>query len=142
VRVHVSGDFFSESYFLAWMKVASLRSEVTFYAYTKSVKTWIDNLDHVPSNFRLTASYGGRWDHLIDQYNLKSAKVVFSLEEAIMLGLDVDHDDSHAYDGEQSFALLLHGTQPTGSVAAKSLSALKAHGYTGYNAQRRETVHA
>jgi hypothetical protein len=140
VRVHVSGDFFSESYFLAWMKVASLRSEVRFYAYTKSIKTWVDNLDRIPSNFRLTASYGGRWDCLIDQYNLKSAKVVFSIEEAMMLGLDVDHDDSHAYDGDKSFALVLHGTQPAGSVAAKSLSALKAQGFAGYNAQRRKTV--
>jgi hypothetical protein len=104
------------------------------------VKTWVDNLDRIPSNFRLTASYGGRWDHLIDKYNLKNARVVFSLEEAMMLGLDVDHDDSHAFDGDKSFALLLHGTQPAGSVAAKSLSTLKAQGFAGYNAQRRETV--
>jgi hypothetical protein len=35
VRVHVSGDFFSESYFLAWLKVAWERPSVTFYAYNK-----------------------------------------------------------------------------------------------------------
>ena len=33
-------------------------------------------------NFVLTASYGGRDDHMIDEFNLRSAKVVFSEAEA------------------------------------------------------------
>src|SRR4029077_4450403 len=37
VRIHVSGDFFSESYFLAWCDVASIRANTKFYAYTKSI---------------------------------------------------------------------------------------------------------
>ena len=47
-------------------------------------------------NFVLTASYGGRDDHMIDEFNLRSAKVVFSEAEAAELGLEIDHDDSHA----------------------------------------------
>ena len=82
-------------------------------------------------NFVLTASYGGRDDHMIDQFNLRSAKVVFSEAEANSLGLDIDHDDSHAANPawrDNSFALLVHGTQPAGSEAATALKELKGKG--------------
>jgi hypothetical protein len=138
VRVHVSGDFFVESYFLAWMMVAVARPETVFYAYTKSVNLWVLNRSKVPGNFKLTASFGGRWDHLIREYGLKSATVVFSVEQAEALGLAIDHDDSLAYGQDKSFALLLHGTQPKDSVAAKALSALKAQGHKGYSRKERK----
>jgi hypothetical protein len=70
---------------------------------------------------------------LISQYNLKSAEVVFSTKEAEDKGLEIDHDDSHAYKSGKPFALLIHGTQPAGSIAAKSLSALRKIGWTGYS---------
>jgi Gene product 88 len=132
VRVHVSGDFFNSAYFKAWMQVAAQRPQTVFYAYTKSLKTWVENRHLVPSNFRLTASKGGLWDHLISEHSLKYAEVVFSIEQAERLGLAIDHDDSLAFASDRSFALLLHGTQPKGSIAAKALSALKAQGFTGY----------
>src|SRR5262245_24890508 len=37
VRVHVSGDFFSQAYFDAWCLVARARPDVLFYAYSKSL---------------------------------------------------------------------------------------------------------
>ena len=84
-------------------------------------------------NFVLTASYGGRYDYLIDDntFNFRSAKVVFSEAEAEELGLEIDHDDSHAARPDlrnQSFALLIHGVQPKGSEAAKALVELKGKG--------------
>lgn len=135
IRVHVSGDFFSSDYFAAWMRVARAFGHITFYAYTKSVSIWLAYAEQheIPGNFKLTASYGGRHDHLIDQCDLKKAVVVFSIEQAERLGLAIDHDDSLAYGSEASFALLLHGTQPKGSIAAKALSALKANGHKGYS---------
>jgi len=54
--------------------------------------------------------------------------VVFSEEEAAKLGLEIDHDDSHAYKGDKSFALLLHGTQPKGTMAAKAKNKLVTAG--------------
>jgi hypothetical protein len=140
VRVHVSGDFYSEMYFRAWMSVAAQRPQTVFYAYTKSLKTWVDNQALVPSNFKLNASKGGRWDQLISQHGLKYAEVVFSIEQAERLGLAIDHDDSHAFTQEGSFALLLHSTQPAGSIAAKALSALKAQGFTGYSKKNLQPV--
>ena len=35
-RIHVSGDFFSAKYVNAWIRIASSRPDVTFYAYTRS----------------------------------------------------------------------------------------------------------
>jgi hypothetical protein len=55
-----------------------------------------------------------------------------SIDDAIEKGLEIDHDDSHAYDGDSSFALLVHGTQKAGTVAAEALSILRSKGVTGY----------
>ena len=128
IRIHVSGDMFSHKYFLAWCKVAERIDNVLFYAYTKSLVYWVRSRDRVPSNLVLTASYGGRNDELIAQHGLRSAKVVFSEQEAADLGLEIDHDDNHACDpakANQDFALLIHGVQPKGSEAAAALKILK-----------------
>jgi hypothetical protein len=130
VRIHVGGDFFSESYFRAWINVACNNPNVKFYAYTKSLPSWIAALktNSIPENFRLTASEGGKWDSLIAEHGLKTSKVVFSIEEAAALGLQIDHDDSHAYDGRDSFALLIHGTQAKGSSAGRAVRSLNGLG--------------
>jgi len=133
VRIHVAGDFFSADYMQAWYNVAALNPNVLFYAYTKSIRYWQFQIKEYPilHNFVLTASYGGSEDNLISEYDLRSAKVVFSEAEAEELGLEIDSDDSHAARPDlqnQSFALLIHGVQPKGSEAGKALSALKGKG--------------
>ena len=127
-RVHVGGDFFNQKYFDAWMEVARLNPNTTFYAYTKSIPYWIANLGKIPTNFVLTASRGGRMDHLINAQSLKVAEVVFSLEEAEEKGLPIDHDEYHAINDTGDFALLIHGTQPKGSEAGEAMRNLKAQG--------------
>lgn len=126
VRIHIGGDFYRPEYFGAWCDVARANPGVRFYAYTKEITTWLAMQSEIPANLILTASEGGKYDDQIGA--LKRAKVVFSEEQAQALGLDIDHDDSHAYDGDKSFALLLHGTQAKHSAAAKALSALKHAG--------------
>ena len=139
VRIHVAGDFFNSEYMWAWWLTASENPDTLFYAYTKSLRYWYDVVLQMPilDNFILTASYGGRDDHLIDMTDglhgekLRSAKVVFSEAEAEKLGLEIDHDDSHAARPSlrnQDFALLVHGTQPKGSEAATALKELKGKG--------------
>lgn len=128
IRVHVSGDFFTSVYFKAWMEVAGDNPNIIFYAYTKCTSYMVKYKDLVPENFILTASYGGRNDHLIVEHKLKSAKVVFSEKEAKDLNLEIDHDDSHAYNGMKSFALLLHGMQPKDSPAATALKEMNKAG--------------
>jgi len=129
IRVHADGDFFNQTYFLAWMEVARKNPQRVFYAYTKNLPVWVRNADNVPDNFVLTASEGGRWDHLIDEHELRSAKVVYHPDEAQKLGLEIDHDDSHARDPHMgSFALLIHGQQAAGSEASAAIKRLKTEG--------------
>lgn len=136
IRVHVSGDFFSEDYFLAWMDVASARPDIRFYAYTKSLPFWRKLQEFVPENFVLTASLGGKFDDYAAGF--KTARVVFSEEQAAALGIEIDHDDTHAYDGKEDFALLLHGVQPKGTAAAAALNQLKKEGHTGYSSSKKK----
>lgn len=138
VRVHVSGDFFSIDYFKAWLTVAEEHPDKMFYAYTKSVHLWKELQDIVPVNFLLTASYGGKYDDLIEENNFISATVVFHPEEAG--DKPIDHDDSHAYSPENrtDFALLLHGVQKAGSEASTAIKRLNKEGVkTGYNKNKK-----
>lgn len=142
IRIHVAGDFFNQNYFNAWAYTAACRQDVLFYFYTKSLPFWINRLDVIGNgrtskgfelkNFVPTASYGGRNDELIKQYNLRTAQVVYSDAEAKKLKLVIDHDDTHAMKHGKDFALIIHGTQPKGSDASKALQVLKSNGFTGY----------
>jgi len=91
-------------------------------------------------NLVLTASRGGKYDRLIKQHNLREAVIVFSEEEAKQKKLTIDHDDSHAMQSGKSFALLLHGAQPAGSVASKALSALRKKGIKGYSRSKKKAA--
>jgi hypothetical protein len=133
VRVHSSGDFFNQDYFDAWLIVATKRPDLIFYAYTKMLPFWINRFNAIPSNFKLTASEGGKWDAKIKEYNLRSVKVVYSIKEAKKLKLPIDHDDTHAWKTNDNFALLIHGTQPAGTDASKAMQKLRVKGLNGYN---------
>ncbi len=134
IRIHVAGDFFNENYFKAWIITARLKPEVLFYAYTKSLKYWIKNMEHVPPNLILTASYGGRDDHLIEEHNLRYVKVVNSVYAARKLKLPIDKSDECAVNPKKrnkNFALLIHGPQQAGSDAGKAVRKLKGKGSYG-----------
>jgi len=128
VRIHEGGDFFNQNYLDAWLSIARLNPKMIFYAYTKSIQYWQALKDVIPSNFKLTASYGGRDDAKIVTNNLKSNSVVFSEKEAKDKNLRIDHNDRLAWKQDKSFAVLLHGTQPKGSKASQAIKAMKSNG--------------
>ena len=147
LRIHVGGDFFNPQYMLGWATVAEMNPNKLFYAYTKSLPYWLKHRKYINTldNFVLTASYGGRHDNLIGKHRLRYSKVVhFETEQekidagfegnkeiftAEQFGLEIDHDDSHAANPtHRGFALLLHGTQPAKTDAAKVLVKLKGKG--------------
>jgi hypothetical protein len=141
VRVHDSGDFFSEAYYRAWLIVAARRPRTTFYWYTKALPYWSRHVHRVgngrspgdPPNVVQTASWGGRYDYLIEDLNLRSVRIVLSTEEAVERQLDIDHDDSHAMTHGPDFALLIHGTQPPNTPAAAAVKELRrSGGFQGY----------
>ncbi len=141
IRIHVSGDYYNEAYFVAWMKVAKMTPNIVYYGYTKSVRYLAKYKDEMPSNFRFTASYGGKEDKLIEKHDLKSAKVVFHPNEAKAQKLKIDHDDSLAINSKKSFALLLHGKQAKDSIASKALSVMNSEGIEySYSATAKKAV--
>jgi hypothetical protein len=90
---------------------------ILFYAYTKALNYWIDDMKIVNpiSNLVLTASRGGRLDSKIDEFKLREAIILQDENEADDFNLEVDNDDSHAAipdSRNKSFALIIHGTQP------------------------------
>jgi hypothetical protein len=132
VRLHQSGDYYSQDYFDAWLLVAQRHPEIIFYGYTKALPFWIARLSAIPDNLRLVASYGGRFDHLIEPHKLRTVTVVFSEAQAKSKGLTLDDDDSLVWQSKDSFAILLHGTQPIGSEAGKAWQVIKTKGKGGY----------
>ncbi len=132
IRVHESGDFFSQIYFDAWLQVAELFPNIIFYAYTKSLRYWLNRINDIPSNVFITASKGGKLDYMIEKHNLKFAEVVLSSDEAKDKGLKIDKDDSLMYTQNSPFAILIHGTQPAGSDAMKAVMTLRKAGVMGY----------
>ena len=123
VRIHESGDFFNIIYLKAWLNVARLNKDLKFYCYSKSLNFFLEVL--LPNNFYMVASYGGRYDYLIDQgYFTKYSKVVFSEAEAIELNLEIDKDDSLCF-GNKPFGLLLHGLQEKNTPSGEALKLIK-----------------
>lgn len=113
IRIHVGGDFKTLAYFDAWRELAIIRPDIIFYAYTKSIPFWVKRKDNIPENLILTASMGGKFDDLALASGFRTA-TVYETENDVPAGMEHDEDDSHAALPElrnQSFALLLHGTQ-------------------------------
>jgi len=68
IRIHDSGDFYSEEYILAWFTIIALNLRIQFYAYTKRVEIFKPLAKHfaIPENFKIIYSYGGKFDALIN----------------------------------------------------------------------------
>lgn len=139
LRIHVGGDFKTQAYFDVWLRYAEEHPDQLFYAYTKSLPFWVKRLDDIPDNFLLTASRGGFKDELIARHGLRESIVVnpeiegheiLDADHASVDGehYEIDHDDYHAATPGPSFALVLHGTQPSGTVAAAGIKRLKGFG--------------
>lgn len=118
VRIHGSGDFFNEAYFRAWCDTARANPDVTFWAFTKSIGYWANNLDYVPANLSLTASVGShRFSDVPDD-------------------VAIDTDDFEAQvPTAPSFALLENQSHPGwGATHAQ----VRAHNARAYALQGRE----
>ena len=102
VRIHASGDFFSQAYFDQWLELCRANPGVEFWAFTKSLRFWIKRRNVIPGNLILTASYGGHDDDLIEHYGLKYARVVDSCSDPGR----IDHNDDLARIPAVSFYLL------------------------------------
>lgn len=66
VRIHDSGDFFSEDYYRQWITLAWDFPDILFYAYTKEVTVTKRLEADFPPNLLICYSLGGREDHLLN----------------------------------------------------------------------------
>jgi len=81
VRIHDSGDFYSEQYLYLWFAIAADNPQVLFYAYTKEVAMLKQHGNEAPINFRWLYSTGGLQDDLITPDDRRAD--VFPNEQAI-----------------------------------------------------------
>ena len=105
VRIHASGDFFNQSYFDMWIEIAKENPTVEFWAYTKSLKYWVNRLNEIPNNLVLTASQGGRNDELIEKHGLKNV-IVYPRIDLVPSERPIDSNDDWARKLGINFALL------------------------------------
>lgn len=126
IRVHDSGDFYSEGYQALWYTIASQyenNPKVQFYAYTKMVSQSETLIDVKPSNFRIIYSYGGKEDSQIDTSKHYHSRVFEDLNTLFTAGyIDGTHDDTIAALGtEVKIGLVYHGVKNYSNTAWKNV---------------------
>lgn len=108
IRVHDSGDFFSQAYVDAWFDIARTFPEKKFYAYTKSL-----HLDRTkcPSNFQIVQSVGGLLDNRIDPTQSHSRIFETHYQRRKTKYVDGKINDKPAIDGVTRIGLVYHGNR-------------------------------
>ena len=84
VRVHDSGDYYSNAYLRKWLAVAIHNPQVRFYSYTNCV-SMLKNAN-LPNNYDIIFSDSGKQKHLIDKKNDRHTKIFSTHNELISAG--------------------------------------------------------
>lgn len=109
VRVHDSGDFYSQEYLEKWYSIARALPRFKFYAYTKRLD--LDLWTNKPDNFSLVQSLGGRFDAKVDLTKPHS-RIFSSVEARDAAGyIDGNESDDPAIEGQVRIGLVYHGTR-------------------------------
>jgi hypothetical protein len=112
VRIHDSGDFYSEAYLFNWLTIMRDSPSIQFYAYTKEVKLFkrVEKAGLMPDNFTYIYSFGGRNDSLI---NVKTDRhsIVFDSVDALRQGyINASENDLFAITDNIRVGLIYHGS--------------------------------
>jgi hypothetical protein len=144
VRWFTGGDCYSAALRDAIIACSQATPELIHYLYSKNLFLFLEDspapaqVMELPGNLRLTASWGGKFDYLLEAGLFpRTARVVNTEQEAAALGLLIDTTDRLAWQDEPShFCHLSHGTQPPGSEAGNAIrSRRKAGAFSGYGRQ-------
>ena len=84
VRVHDSGDYYSQIYLEKWLQVAIHNPHVRFYSYTNCVEM-LKNAN-LPDNYDIIFSDSGKQKHLIDETKDRHTKIFHSHNELVSAG--------------------------------------------------------
>lgn len=109
VRIHDSGDFYSQKYLDKWFSIARSVPQMRFYAYTKAMNLdlWTDK----PENMQIIQSLGGQWDSKID-FNKPHSRIFSDEASRIANGyVDGNVNDAPAIEGMIKIGLVYHGNK-------------------------------
>ena len=102
VRIHDSGDFYSQKYLDKWVSIALVNPKTRFYAYTKSLNLDFTEFTRLP-NTKIIQSFGGKHDSIID-FDKPHAKVFNTDYELWARGyVDSSYSDLEALDTKSLF---------------------------------------
>tara|TARA_R110002020_G_scaffold365330_1_gene577539 strand:+ start:176 stop:778 length:603 start_codon:yes stop_codon:yes gene_type:complete len=108
IRIHDSGDFYSPTYLQKWVDIATQNNDVIFYAYTKSIKFFIDGLK-LPKNLKIIFSEGSKTDNLINTSKHRHARIFKSKELLNAAGyIDASTNDLKAITSNKKVGLVYH----------------------------------
>ena len=112
IRIHDSGDFYSEEYLDKWVSIMQARPNVEFYAYTKMVSMFKKRLNSLPKNFKLVFSFGGTEDKLIDVSKDRHSLVFENETDLKQAGYaNASEQDDIALGKNPKIGLVYHGTK-------------------------------
>lgn len=107
VRIHDSGDFYSEEYYTKWEEIIKAHPTITFYAYTKQVLMF--QYRGLPDNFKVIFSLGGKLDALIDTNTMRHSKIFNDIDTLISEGYaNASDNDLVAIADNNKIGLLTH----------------------------------
>lgn len=109
LRIHDSGDFYSEQYRDAWFSIMQLNPKVRFYAYTKNIPLF--HGIKLPLNFTLIYSEGGKFDSSINTETDRHSRVFETLKQLKQAGYtDTTKHDKQAFTAKSNkIGLVYHG---------------------------------
>ena len=112
IRIHDSGDFYSEDYLDRWLIIMKSRPHVEFYAYTKMISLFNRRKADLPKNFTLIYSFGGTEDRLIDVEKDRHSLVFETVSQLKACGYaDASNQDDIALGKNPKIGLVYHGTK-------------------------------
>lgn len=107
LRIHDSGDFYSNEYINKWITIAKQNKNVIFYAYTKSIPLF--EKINLPKNFIIIYSYGSKIDNLIDVSKHRHARIFDNEKELINEGyINASKNDLNAIRSNKKVGLIFH----------------------------------
>lgn len=119
VRIHDSGDFFSQDYLNAWIKIASAFPTTRFYCYTKSFHL---DWSRTPPNLAVTQSMGGKFDADLDP-DFSHSRIFATHADRKRAGyVDGSETDAPAINGLVKIGLVYHGNKNLTDAQARYFS--------------------
>lgn len=109
VRIHESGDFYSQEYLEKWFEIARRLPETQLYAFTKAFELDFTN---TPDNLIIIQSYGSRYDNKVDK-SRNTSRVIRTVQELQKIEyLCPYHDKEHFTKCGDCCDYCMNSTQP------------------------------